>query len=229
MPAHVSLCVCVRSCECMSQARTVQTAFKRLSAGCCEHVLPPKTKLHLWSSETLADFWAKRSKMARALFCQAEEESHDDLPFWTTLFHPANTLYAQSSGWGLQHPGELGEQMPLSTLCRQGLVWRVCDLNPWHLKSWTNICFPYIQLLEITARKNPHLKGSCRHRAELLCRNLLWTFSLSESLRCCTLSHLTCQCLSQTFCLSPYSPPGLCVKAGQPTKAEAQHQRATSS
>lgn len=66
-------------------------------------------------------------------------------------------LSAQSLGWGrgLQHPRVLREQMPRSTLCQQGLAWRGCDLNPWHLKSWRNICFPYHPALRNYRKEKP--------------------------------------------------------------------------
>lgn len=66
-------------------------------------------------------------------------------------------LSAQSLGWGLglQHPRVLQEQMPQSTLCQQGLAWRGCDLNPWHLKSWRNICFPYHRALRNYRKEKP--------------------------------------------------------------------------
>lgn len=66
-------------------------------------------------------------------------------------------LSAQSLGWGrgLQHPRVLQEQMPRCTLCQQGLAWRGCDLNPWHLKSWRNICFPYHTALRNYRKEKP--------------------------------------------------------------------------
>lgn len=147
-------------------------------------------------------------------------------------FMLAIPLSAQSLGWGLglQHPRVLQEQMPQSTLCQQGLAWRGCDLNPWHLKSWRNICFPYHRALRNYRKEKPPPERE-------LCVQF-GSFAVQKPVLDCLKQGITALLLSQIpsagvsgsvtevmLCCDP-AVTELWEKAGQPWKKYSPYRRA---
>lgn len=144
----------------MLQIRTVQIAFPTSAQDVWACVTTQTKITAVILCEIFPDLWQELSKEDCALFSFFFPKLRRSLMTLTLdlfNFMLVIPVSAQSLGWGrgLQRPRVLQEQMPWSTLCQQGLAWRGCDLNPWHLKSWRNICLPYHTALRIYRKEKP--------------------------------------------------------------------------
>lgn len=144
----------------MLQIRTVQIAFPTSARDVWACVTTQTQITAVILCEAFPDLWEELSKEDCALFYFFFPKLRRSLMTLTLdlfNFMLVIPVSAQSLGWGrgLQHPRVLQEQMPRCTLCQQGLAWRGCDLNPWHLKSWRNICFPYHTALRNYRKEKP--------------------------------------------------------------------------
>lgn len=134
--------------------------ISNLSSGCvsmCYHPNPNYSCHIMWSISRSLRRAFQRGLCSFLFFFPKLRRSLMTLTLDLFNFMLVIPVSAQSLGWGrgLQHPRVLQEQMPRCTLCQQGLAWRGCDLNPWHLKSWRNICFPYHTALRNYRKEKP--------------------------------------------------------------------------